>query len=476
MRLLNNHFPLLSLLAFLLTSTTSCVKRDFDEPPTGGEPVSVVSNTTIAALKALHVTTNGGFDKIVDDLIIEGTVIMDDRSGNYYKTLVIQDATGGIEVKFNDGYLFNQYPVGRKLFIYCKDLLLTDYNGLTQLTGSTVEQGGQLEDVGITEAQARTKVVKGPISATPPVPVVVSLNSLNASYVSTLVKLENVQFIAADAGKTYADPVTKFSLNRTIMNCTGGKVILRSSGYAEFAGALTPTGSGTITGVLGIYGNTLQLFVRDLSDVDMPADRCSGVGGQPMSIKDLRSFFTGTTTNAPTDRKIRGIVISDRVGNNLNGRNAYVQDLDGSAGILVRFSANHSYNLGDEVEVEVSGQELSQFNGLLQVNNVQLDKSGALTSGNTPVVRTATAAQINANFDAWESTLVKITGATISGGGTPISGGKTVTDAGGSIAMFTQSYATFASATTPSGTVTVTAIVSDFNGKQIILRNMNDIQ
>ncbi len=476
MLLLKKNLPLLLLLAFFMACTTACVKREFDEPPTGGEPVNVTANTTIAALKALHVTTNGGFDKITEDLIIEGTVVMDDRSGNYYKTLVIQDATGGIEVKFNDGYLFNQFPVGRKMYIYCKDLILTDYNGLTQLTGSTVEEGGNLQDVGLTEAQVRKKVVKGPISDTPPAPAVVGISDLNASHISTLIRLENVQFIAADAGKTYADPVTQFSLNRTLMNCTGGKLILRTSGYANFAGTLTPTGSGTITGVLGIYGNTLQLYIRDISDVSMSGERCSGVGGQLMSIKDLRSFFTGTTTSAPANRKIRGIVISDRIGNNLNGRNAYIQDLDGSAGILVRFSANHSYNVGDEVEVEVSNQELSEFNKLLQVNNVQLDKSGALTSGNTPVVRTATVAEINANSEAWESTLVKIVGATLSGGGTPISGGKTVTDATGSIPIFTQSYATFAQATTPSTAVTMTAIVSDFNGKQVILRNMNDFQ
>ncbi|MBL7794973.1 MAG: hypothetical protein JNJ90_00575 [Saprospiraceae bacterium] len=476
MLLLKKNLPLLLLLALFLTGTTACVKREFDEPPTGGEPVNVTANTTIAALKALHVTTNGGFDKITGDLIIEGTVVMDDRSGNYYKTLVIQDATGGIEVKFNDGYLFNQFPVGRKMYIYCKDLILTDYNGLTQLTGSTVEEGGNLQDVGLTETQVRKKVVKGPISATPPAPAVVGISDLNASHISTLIRLENVQFIAADAGKTYADPVTQFSLNRTLMNCTGGKLILRTSGYANFAGTLTPTGSGSITGVLGIYGNTLQLYIRDINDVNMAGERCSGVGGQLMSIKDLRTFFTGTLTSAPANRKIRGIVISDRIGNNLNGRNAYIQDLDGSAGILVRFSANHSYNVGDEVEVEVSNQELSEFNKLLQVNNVQLDKSGALTSGNTPVVRTATVAEVNANSEAWESTLVKIVGATLSGGGTPISGGKTVTDATGSIPIFTQSYATFAQATTPSGTVTMTAIVSDFNGKQVILRNMNDFQ
>ncbi len=473
MLLKNIARPFAPLAALLLAvSFSACVKRDFDEPPTGGEPVNITANTTIAALKALHVTP-GGFDKITDDLIIEGIVVMDDRSGNYYKTLVIQDATGGIEVKFNDGYLYNQYPVGRKMFIRCKDLILTDYNKLTQLTGSTVQQAGQTSDVGLTQAQVRTNVVKGPIGA-PPAPTVLSVSELNSSHISTLVQLKNVQFIPADAGKTYADPVTKYSLNRTLEDCNKDQVVLRTSGYSEFAGALTPSGNGTLTGVLGIYGTTLQLYVRDLNDVNMSADRCSGVAGTRMNISEVRALFTGTNTTGPADRKIRGIVISDRVANNLNGRNLFVQDESG--GIVVRFTANHAYNLGDEIEVNVSGMEISEFNQLLQVNNVPLDKSGALSSGNTLVPRTATVAEINANFNAWESTLVKIVGATISGGGTPLSGGKTVTDASGSIPMYTQTYATFASVNTPSAPVTVTAIVSDFNGKQIILRNATDIQ
>lgn len=476
MHLLQNHFSRLSLSALflLLVGITACVKRDFDEPPTTGEPVNVTANTTIADLKKLHVSTNGGFDKITGDLIIEGTVVMDDRSGNYYKTLVIQDASGGIEVKFNDGYLYNQYPVGRKMYIYCKDLILTDYNNLIQLTGSTVEEGGQLNDVGLTVQQVRTKIVKGPISTTPPAPAVLSINELNNSHVSTLIQLNDVQFIKADTAKTFADPVTKYSLNRTFGDCEGNQLLLRSSGYADFAGAKTPRGSGSITGVLGIYGSTLQFYVRDLNDLNMDGVRCTGVGGQLVNIGDVRKLYTGTTTSAPADRKIKGIVISDRIANNLNGRNLYLQDESG--GIVVRFTANHSYNLGEEIEVEISNQELSEFNSLLQVNNVQLDKSVSLSENNTIVPRTATIAEINANFNAWESTLVRITGATVSGAGTPLSGGKTVTDASGSIALYTQTYATFANTTTPSGPVNVTAIVSDFNGKQIILRNANDIK
>ncbi len=471
---MNKHWLYLAFNALLLASLLGCVKREFDEPPVGGEPVDVTPNISIADLKALHITP-GGFDTIKNDLIIGGVVVMDDRSGNYYKSLVIQDASGGIEVRFNDGFLYNQFPIGRQIFIYCKDLILTDYNNLVQLSGGVLEQGGSVSSVGLTEVQVRQKIVKGPMVGAP-APRTVRINELNNSHISTLIRLEGVQFIAADAGKTYADPITKNSINRTLMDCSGNKLVLRTSGYADFAGETTPTGNGTITGVLSVFGTTLQIYIRDLSDVNMNGDRCSGVGGQLMSIRDLRALFTGTTTQAPSDRKIRGIVISDRIGNNLNGRNAYVQALDGSAGILVRFTANHSYNLGDEIEVDVSNQELSQFNGLLQINNVPLDRSAVVASGQTPVVRTTTINQINANAEEWESTLVRIVGATISGAGTPLSGNKTVSDATGSIPMFTQSYATFASATTPTGPVTLTAIVSDFNGRQLVLRNLNDIQ
>ncbi len=476
MHLLKNYFPLISLTAlFLSVCFTACVKKDFDEPPTGGEPVNITANTTIAALKALHVTTNGGYDKIEDDLIIEGTVVMDDRSGNYYKTLVIQDATGGIEVKFNVGFLYNQFPVGRQVFIRCKDLILTDYNKLVQLTGSTVvEGGGQVTDVGLTDLQVRNKVVKGLVSSTPPVPNVVSIGQLNASHISTLITLENIQFDGADAGKTYADAPTKYTLNRILKDCSKKQILLRTSGYAKFADQLTPTGKGTITGVLGIYGSTYQLYIRDVSDVNMPDDRCTGVNGELMTIADVRAIFKGTTTTAPANRKIRGIVISDRAANNITGKNVVVQDASG--GIVIRFLSNNPYSLGDEIEVEVSNQEISEFNGLMQVNNVSLDQSDVIFGTNSITPRTVTIAELIANFDAWESTLVKINGATISGGGTPISGGKTVTDATGTIDMYTQTYANFAGTSTPSGTVSVTAIVSDFNAKQISIRNMTDIK
>ncbi len=469
----NFLFP--ALFALVLTiGALGCVKTEFDEPPVGGDPVTLTPTTTIKELKSLHVTP-GGFNKITDDLLIGGEVVLDDRSGNYYKTIVIQDETGGIEVKFNDGYLYQQFPVGRKIYIHCKDLILTDYNNLTQLAGSTIEQNGVLSDVGLTQAQVRAQVVKGAFAATPLAPKVLTISQLGLQNVSTFIRLENVEFAKADTGKTYADPVTQFSLNRTVETCGGQQIVVRTSGYANFAGEKTPSGKGYIEGVLGIFGTTYQLTVRDQNAAQMTGPRCGTSTGTEtlVDISSIRSLFTGTTTAAPANQKIKGIVISDRSAKNLNSKNLYIQD--GTAGIVVRFDADHSFNLGDEIEVVISEREVSEFNKLLQINNVPLASAKVISMGKTVIPRTATIAELNTNFNAWESTLVKIVGATISGGAT-LSGNRTVSDGTGTIPMFTQTAATFAGTTTPTGQVTITAILSDFNAKQIILRNAADIQ
>lgn len=473
-----NYLNGLALTLLLAALFIACVKTDFDDPPVGGGGQDIATNTTIRDLKKLHVTS-GTYDKITEDMVIGGTVVMDDRSGNYYKTLVIQDSTGGIEVKFNDGYLYNRYPVGRKIYIRCKDLILTDYNGLTQLTGSTVQENGVPTDIGITEVQEREKIVKGYLGVAP-APKVIGLNQLSNDLVSTLVQIDAVQFVPCDAGKTYADAVSKSSLNRTLEDCNGRELLLRTSGFADFATEKTPLGNGTIVGVLSKYGSDYQLYIRDLTDVSISnnqGDRCGGgggtIGGTLKNISDIRAYFTGSTATLPADLKIKGVVISDRLNENVDYRNIYLQDASG--GIVVRFQEGHCYDLGDEIEVEVSGRELSQFHDLLQVNNVPLLKATIVSTGKSVIPVESTIANVNANFGALESTLVRIKNVTISGGAT-YSGSRTVTDASGNIIMFTRSAASFSGVPLPSGPVTLTAIVSIYDDKQLIIRNLGDVQ
>jgi hypothetical protein len=192
-----------------------------------------------------------------------------------------------------------------------------------------------------------------------------------------------------------------------------------------------------------------------------------------VSISTARGYYSGTTTNAPGGKKIKGIVISDRLNANTDPKNLAIQDT--TAGIVVRFSAAHSFNLGDEVEVDISGQEVTEYAGLLEVNNVPL-ANATVTGTGTVSPRVATIAQINANFELWESTLVQVAGVTITGTAATYSGGKTITDATGNMTLYTRSAATFSGQNFPTNVVTVTGVLVPFNAaKQICIRSTADV-
>lgn len=196
-----------------------------------------------------------------------------------------------------------------------------------------------------------------------------------------------------------------------------------------------------------------------------------------MNTTDLRALFTGTITKAPGGRKITGIVISDKSTGNLNGQNIYLQQGNNKAGICVRFTAAHGFNLGDSIDVEVSGQEISEYRGLLQVNNVPLSYATLVSSGKSITPRVATIAEINTNYEAWESTLVRINGLTSLTGGTSgaWSGSVTVNDPTGSLIVYTAASASFATASYPAGATKITGYLTPFNTtKQLAIRAAAD--
>jgi hypothetical protein len=182
-----------------------------------------------------------------------------------------------------------------------------------------------------------------------------------------------------------------------------------------------------------------------------------------MATAELRALFTGTTTTVPSGRKITGVVISDRSTNNLNNQNIYLQQGNGLAGICVRFTAAHTFNLGDSIDINVSGQELSEFNGLLQLNNVPLNFAQLVSTGKTISPRVATLAAIGTNFRNWESTLVRVATVTFSGGtGGRWGGSVTMTDASGTLPVFTSTGASFATATYPTSATSLQCDQTNF--------------
>jgi len=472
-----------SSLLFVLLVTLALMpgcKKSYTDPGGSGDP-NVVANTTIRDVKARY--TTGAPVAITDELIIEGVVACDDKSGNYYQQIAIQDATGGVLLRLAGSNLFNQYPVGRKLFVKLKGLFLGQYNG-------TLQFGGGVDSAYITQGGVTLlapnlfdqHIIKGALNQ-PLTPKLVSISQLTTSLqdpnISTLIQLSEMEVAAADTARNYAD--ASQSGNRILQGCSApstNRITLRTSNFANFATLKMPAGNGSITGIYSYFGSTRQLTIRDTSDVRLSGARCGTGPATLMATAELRALFTGTTTTVPSGRKITGVVISDRSTNNLNNQNIYLQQGNGLAGICVRFTAAHTFNLGDSIDINVSGQELSEFNGLLQLNNVPLNFAQLVSTGKTISPRVATLAAIGTNFRNWESTLVRVATVTFSGGtGGRWGGSVTMTDASGTLPVFTSTGASFATATYPTSATSLTGYLTPFNAtKQISFRNLTDVE
>ena len=268
---------LYSILAIVFVGilVSSCNKK-FDEPPTFQEP-NIIVTTTIKDLKAIH-TVLSAIDAISGDKVIAGIVVCDDKSGNYYKQIAIQDATGGLLVRLDASNLYTTFPVGRKVYVKLKGLYISDYGGVCQIGVLDVSIPSTPALGTIPAALFDNYLVKGSLGnvVTPKVVTVAQLGTtMQDPNQSTLIQLDNFEFSKGDTN-TFADPTRVVSaVNYIIKNCSGESITLRNSSYTNFSSYKVPRGNGSIFAIASSFGSTKQLTIRDTSDVKFYGGRCA---------------------------------------------------------------------------------------------------------------------------------------------------------------------------------------------------------
>lgn len=291
----------LMLMALLFISgTTTCVKH-FDEPPEYTGPM-IKANISITEIKRLHILNN--FEKITDDLIIEGVVTANDKTDNFYKSIVMQDSTAGLTIRLDGFSLFNIYPIGRKIFIRLKGLWLGDYGGMIQLGAGVNRSDPQFPElIPIPQPLFDRVIVKKEMDQKV-VPKKIRMEELNDSLQSMLITLTQVEFANTDTGKTYADAVNKQTIAHTLKTCGIGTVYVRTSGFARFASALTARGHGEITGIFSMFRTQKQLLIRDTSDVQMNGLRCTATGPRKIYSEDFSGQLADSFVSIPQMKNI----------------------------------------------------------------------------------------------------------------------------------------------------------------------------
>ncbi|MGV0926358.1 MULTISPECIES: DUF5689 domain-containing protein [unclassified Empedobacter] len=217
---------------------------------------------------------------IAEDLIVQAYVISSDETGNFFKTISLQDKvenpTTGIQIEIDGSNLYNSYPLGAQVQINLKGLIVANDRGVMKI-GSVDPQ----YTVGrIPSAVMSTYMVKTCEAIQTIKPKVVSslTDALKPENLNTLVTIEGVQFSDPDGDKTYG--VSGATVNRVIVDKKGKETDLRNSGYATWYADVLPKKSGSITVVVSRYNSTYQVFIRDTNDVKFDQPRFDVGGGQ----------------------------------------------------------------------------------------------------------------------------------------------------------------------------------------------------
>lgn len=252
---MNRIFKLIGLLLAFASVPFfySCEENDFDTPP-----IKTIDPNAILTISNLRTLCPGGSTfTFTGDTSVYAVVTMDESTGNIYKQLYVQDAEQAVELRLTASSRIQQ---GDSIRVNLKGSTLMYYNNQFQVDNLDI---------------ANLVVQEPGHNKEPMVVTIQQLLSSNFStlYQSKLVKIENVQFLDTELGRTFADAVNQLTLNREIEDMSGYKIIVRTSGFSSFANTLVPEGSGSIIAIATQFGNTRQLIVRRVSELQMDGER-----------------------------------------------------------------------------------------------------------------------------------------------------------------------------------------------------------
>ena len=195
MKLINK----ISILAFITLFVYSCVQDDdYSVPQSVGleenqKLVQLLSEIedgsadlmSISEVKNLFV--NGEVNEIESNLVVKGYVSSSDYTGNFYKEFYMQDdienPTAGIKVSINQVDSYNQFNVGREVYIKLQGLYVGETNsgdGVNAVGGGANAAGDEISE--ISENRASDCILRSSNSFIL-VPLALNLSDINLSLI-----------------------------------------------------------------------------------------------------------------------------------------------------------------------------------------------------------------------------------------------------------------------------------------------------
>jgi hypothetical protein len=188
-------------------------------------------------------------------LVIRGTVTSSDQYGNFYKTLVVEDYSGGIELKISHNGLYELYPVGCVVEVALTKLWIGAYGWTKALGTAPSAEEPNLGDIAYSDLPTTIRVLALESDYSP---VQRSIGGLTGRDNQRRVQLDSVQFIAEEVGMSWADADVTTTFRHLIDAC-GDTLRVATYRFADYATTKIPSGSGSIDGILYYRNGRFEL-------------------------------------------------------------------------------------------------------------------------------------------------------------------------------------------------------------------------
>ncbi len=288
------------LVAALCFGMTACMDKDYDEPdfskgaPYGNNNIEATNVVTIQELKQMYSTVmttdfrdGESFTEVTENLQIRGFVTANDVSGNIYNEVAIQDETGAILIEIQQGGLYGYLPVGAEILVELKGLCVGNYRMQPQIgMPSKVSQGNnagkdQLGKISRKQWQEHFRITGNSQIIEPEVfasgKTKTTWKALEDG--GKLGVVENVKFskgsyyngtttvpLPFDEAAQFANPELNNSISWYFVE-QPTTVMLYNSNYSDFASALLPHRTVSVTGIMKRYNDSWEIVMRDINDI-----------------------------------------------------------------------------------------------------------------------------------------------------------------------------------------------------------------
>ena len=200
---------------------------------------------------------------IAQDITIRGFVTANDLYGEFHRTIVVEDASGGISIAAEGSPLADLYPFGIVATVRCNGLTLCETPSAQLLT----------------------------------------FDAVSARHIDTRVRFDDVRF--ADAGKTWCDtdPETgrAVATEREIVDTRGRTFTVRTAATCVYAKEPLPQGTGSLYGIIDYFAGKYTLRVTN-REAEFSGTAAHSAATRPTAGRPARTTRTtraGVTAATP---------------------------------------------------------------------------------------------------------------------------------------------------------------------------------